>query len=71
MKKINGEFWRKCQFPFLIMCATMPIVMYTMGALTPAWMYFGWILGGVYALFTAAALLVTPITLALWKIQRA
>lgn len=59
MKKINGEFWRKCQFPFLIMCATMPIVMYTMGALTPAWMYFGWILGGVYALFTAAALLVT------------
>lgn len=58
MKKINGEFWRKCQFPFLIMCATMPIVMYTMGALTPAWMYFGWILGGVYALFTAAALLV-------------
>ena len=59
MKKINGEFWRKSQFPFLIMCATMPIVMYTMGALTPAWMYFGWILGGVYALFTAAALLVT------------
>ena len=68
MKQINGEFWRKCQFPLLILCATIPVPLYLLSVMLPDWVYFPWVLGGVYVVMAILALLMPGKWRILWAL---
>lgn len=58
MRQIKSDFWRKCQFPLMMLLGTIPVTLYVIGAVDPRWLYYGWVIGIAYAVLALFTLLV-------------